>query len=211
MFSVITRKSKMIFDVCITCDTAHIDTIFKFLPHTRQYGCIDILHCCNDPCLCLGQRGHVAMVGRIPGLWRIPKEKNRRAYCQGTSEAIASVFGHFQTHALSNVLVTLFSHYIHYTDSHSLAAEMWITTKNNLLGKKFLSCSFYLYRFRKYVSYGFPVIHFCNSGVHYETPCTHTHTLYTHTHTHTHTHCTHTHYIHTHTHTHTHTVHTKRG
>jgi hypothetical protein len=25
--------------------------IFKFLPHTRQHGCIDILHCCDDPCL----------------------------------------------------------------------------------------------------------------------------------------------------------------
>jgi len=37
--------------------------------------------------------------------------------------------------------------------------------------KKFLSCSFYLNRFRKYVSYGFPIIHFCNPGVHYETPC----------------------------------------
>ena len=24
------------FDVCTTGDTAHIDTIFKFLPHTRQ-------------------------------------------------------------------------------------------------------------------------------------------------------------------------------
>ena len=34
-----------------------------------------------------------------------------------------------------------------------------------------LSCSFYLYRFRKYVSYGFPIINFCNPGVHYETPC----------------------------------------
>jgi hypothetical protein len=39
------------FDVCTTGDKAHIDTIFKFLPHTRQHGCIDILHCCNDPCL----------------------------------------------------------------------------------------------------------------------------------------------------------------
>jgi len=39
------------FDVCTTGDTAHIDTIFKFLPHTRQHGCIDILHCCSDPCL----------------------------------------------------------------------------------------------------------------------------------------------------------------
>jgi hypothetical protein len=34
-----------------TCDTAHIDTIFKFLSHTRLHGCIDILNCCNDPCL----------------------------------------------------------------------------------------------------------------------------------------------------------------
>ena len=39
------------FDVCTTGDTAHSDTIFKFLPHTRQHGCIDILHCYNDPCL----------------------------------------------------------------------------------------------------------------------------------------------------------------
>jgi len=26
------------FDVCTTGDTAHIDTIFKFLPHTCQHG-----------------------------------------------------------------------------------------------------------------------------------------------------------------------------
>ena len=43
--------------------------------------------------------------------------------------------------------------------------------KNNLLGKKFLSCSFCLYRFRKHVSLGFPITNFCNPGVHYETPC----------------------------------------
>jgi hypothetical protein len=52
------RKTEKVFfsqlemlDVCTTGDTAHIDKIFKFLPHTRQHGCIDILHCCNDPCL----------------------------------------------------------------------------------------------------------------------------------------------------------------
>ena len=39
------------FDLCTTGDTAQIDTIFNILPHTRQHGCIDILHCCNDPCL----------------------------------------------------------------------------------------------------------------------------------------------------------------
>jgi hypothetical protein len=38
-----------VFDEYTTGDTAQIDTIFKFLPHTRQHGCIDILHCCNDP------------------------------------------------------------------------------------------------------------------------------------------------------------------
>jgi len=48
---------------------------------------------------------------------------------------------------------------------------MWTTIKNNLLGKKFLGCSFYLCRFRKHVSYSFPIIHFCNPRVHYETPC----------------------------------------
>jgi hypothetical protein len=37
-----TRKLKKFFwqlekfDVCTTDDTAHIDTLFKFLPHTRQ-------------------------------------------------------------------------------------------------------------------------------------------------------------------------------
>ena len=39
------------FDVCTTGDTAHMDMIFKFLLHACQRGCIDILHCCNDPCL----------------------------------------------------------------------------------------------------------------------------------------------------------------
>jgi hypothetical protein len=90
------------FDVCTTGNTAHIDTIFRFLPHTRQHGCIMFL-------------------------------------------------------------------FIH---SYRLAVEMWTTMKNNFLKKKkFLSCSFYLYMFRKYVSYDFPIINFCNPGVLYETPC----------------------------------------
>ena len=48
---------------------------------------------------------------------------------------------------------------------------MWTTMKNNMMGKTFLSCSFYMYRFRKYLSYGFPMIIICNLVVHYETPC----------------------------------------
>jgi hypothetical protein len=43
--------------------------------------------------------------------------------------------------------------------------------EKQLTGKKVLSCSFYLYRFRKYVSYGFPIIIFFNPGVHYERSC----------------------------------------
>jgi hypothetical protein len=43
--------------------------------------------------------------------------------------------------------------------------------QKQLTGKNFLSCSFCLCRFHKYLSYGFPIINFCNPGVHYETPC----------------------------------------
>jgi len=32
-----------VFDVCTTGDTAHIDKIFKFLPHTRQTPCIIVV------------------------------------------------------------------------------------------------------------------------------------------------------------------------
>jgi len=39
------------FDVCTMGDTAHMDTIFKFLSYMCQHGCVNILHCCNDPCL----------------------------------------------------------------------------------------------------------------------------------------------------------------
>jgi hypothetical protein len=73
------------------------------------------------------------------------------------------------THKTTFPLERPFSHYIH---SYSLAAEKWTTKKNNLMGGKNLSCSFHLYRFRKYVSCGFPIINFCNPRVHYETPCT---------------------------------------
>jgi hypothetical protein len=55
------------------------------------------------------------------------------------------------------------------TDTQRQKCELrWKTT---FWEKKFLSCSFYLHKFRKYVSYGFPIINVCNPGVHYETPC----------------------------------------
>jgi hypothetical protein len=73
----------------------------------------------------------------------------------------------FQAHKTTSPPERPFSHYIH---SHRLAAEMWTVMKNKLVGKIFFSCSFYLYKFRKYLSYGFPIINFCNPGVHYEKP-----------------------------------------
>ena len=35
------------FDVCTTGDTAHIDTIFKFLPHTRQHVDVCVANICS--------------------------------------------------------------------------------------------------------------------------------------------------------------------
>jgi hypothetical protein len=69
------------FDVCTTGDTAHIDTIFKFLPQTRQHGCIDILYCCNDPCLAAATAaGIIAAVKNIdaPMLTRVWQELEYR-------------------------------------------------------------------------------------------------------------------------------------
>jgi len=57
---------------------------------------------------------------------------------------------------------------------HTFASPSGINVnydEKQLTGGAGLSCSFYLYRFRKYVYYGFPIINFCNPGVHYETPC----------------------------------------
>jgi len=40
MFHGLMNNPVEIFDVCTTGDTAHIDTIFKFLPHTRVDACV---------------------------------------------------------------------------------------------------------------------------------------------------------------------------
>ena len=85
------------------------------------------------------------------------------ARCTVTTDLLCDI----PTHKTTSPPERPFAHHIL---SHSLTAEMWTTMKNNLLGEKGLSCSFYLYRFRKYVPYGFPVINICNPGVHYETP-----------------------------------------
>ena len=104
----------------------------------------------------LGQRGHVAMVGRIlctkctlHSNYRLP-----RVIFQHTKGFLPRS-GRFITHTLASPS----GRNVNY-DEKQLSG-----------GKKFLSCSFYLYRFRKYVSHGSPIINFCNPGVHYETSC----------------------------------------
>jgi hypothetical protein len=106
-----------------------------------------------------GQRGRVVL--SVGGSFAYFAQN---ACCTITTDLTCVIFQHTQRLLPPE---QPFSHYIH---SHHLAAEMWTTVKNNLLGKKFFS-SFYLYRFCKYVSCGFPIINFCNLGVHYEMLC----------------------------------------
>jgi hypothetical protein len=57
------------------------------LPHTRQHGCIDILHCCNDHCL---KARVIAAVKNIdaPMLTRVSQElEYRMDVCRVTSGA----------------------------------------------------------------------------------------------------------------------------
>jgi len=142
------------FDVCTTSDTAHIDTIAKFLPHTRQHACIDILHFYNDPCL------EVSEV-----TWQCWDEYfARNSRCTVTTDLFVWYSNTQNDFFPGAVIFSL----------HTLASPSGRNVnydEKNLLGKNFLSCSFYLYGFRRCVSCGFPIINFCNPGVHYETPC----------------------------------------
>jgi len=111
------------FDVCTTGDTAHIDTIFKILPHTRQHECIDNLQCLKWSVF-LGQRGHVEMVLCV--LFVLSTKCTLH-----TNHSLNSC--DIPTHKTTSPPERPFSHYIH---SNRLAAEMWTTMKNNLQWKK---------------------------------------------------------------------------
>ena len=94
--------------MCAPRVTRHTSIRYSSSCHTR----VDTVHRYSSLLqwsVPLGQQGHVAMVGRIPGFWHIPKEKSHRAKCKGTLGAITSGVGHFQMHILSNILLTLCS------------------------------------------------------------------------------------------------------
>ena len=112
------------FAVCTTGDTAHIDMIFKFLPHT----------CVNMGALCLYRHPvsvnclyHARMVLSVGGSFAYFAWNAR---CTATTDLLRDI----PTHKTTSIQEQPFSHYIH---SHRLAAEMWITMKNNLLGENF--------------------------------------------------------------------------
>jgi hypothetical protein len=60
------------FDVCATGDTAHIDTIFKFLPHASTW--VHRYSSLLQRSVPLGQQGHVAMVGRTVYVPPFPRD-----------------------------------------------------------------------------------------------------------------------------------------
>ena len=143
--------------------TRHISTRYSSCCHTHASTWVHRYSSLLQWSVPLGQRGHVAMMGRIPGLWHIPPppkkitDRNVREPREASNHTDLLVW--YSSTQKTSPPERPFSHYIH---SHRLAAEMWTRMKNKLTGggKKNLSCSFYLYRCRKYVSYGFPIIIF---------------------------------------------------
>ena len=103
----------------------------------------------------LGQRGQVPMVGRT--LWR-------NVRCTVTTDLLV---WYSNTQNDFHPRATIFSLYTLVSPSGRNVNY----DEKQLTGGKNVSFSFYLYRFRKYVSYGFSIIIFCNPGVHFETPC----------------------------------------
>jgi len=143
--------------VCTTGDTAHIDTIFKFLPHTRQH--------------------QLFLLAQTPSFSKlfIPRTNGlvcRRVLCVLCTKCILH-----SNHRLTRVILQHTKVFSPGAAIFSLQTLASPTGRNvncdekQLTGEKFSSCFFNLHRFRKYVSYGFPIINFCNPGVHYETPC----------------------------------------
>jgi len=118
-----------IFDVCTTGDMVHIDTIFKFLPQTHTSTWVHWYSSLLQWSVLLGQRGHVAMVGRILCTKCILHSNHRFTHVifQHTKRLL-SRSGHF--------LITC----------TRIASQQKYELRWQLTGKE-LSCSFYLYRF----------------------------------------------------------------
>jgi len=146
-----------LFGVCTAGDTAHIDTMFKFSPHTRwQHGCF--------------------LFAQTPSFSKlfIPHTNGldcRRVLCVLCTKCTLHS-NHRLTVWYSNTQND-FSPGAAIFSLHTFALPSGRNVnydEKQLTGEKFFSCSFYLYRFCKYVSYGFRTM-FSKAGLHYETPC----------------------------------------
>ena len=144
------------FDACTTGDTAHIDTILKFLPHTRQHGCF--------------------LLAQTPSFNRLFTLRTNGPICGRFPCVLCTKCTLHNNHRLTRVIFQhtkrLLPRSGHFLTTYTRTTERQkceLRRKTSYWEKNFLSCSFYLYRFRKYVSYVFPIINFCNPGPHYET------------------------------------------
>jgi len=126
-----------VFYVCPTSDTEHIDTIFKFLSHTRVNMGASIFFTAAVI------RGFRSARSRGNGGTNTLHEMH---VAQLTTDLLCDI----PTHKTISSPGRPFSHYIR---SQRLAAEMWTTM--NYWENKLSSCRCYLYSFRKYLSYGF--------------------------------------------------------
>jgi len=146
------------FDVCTTGDTAHIDTIFKFLPQARQNGCFLLAQTSSFSILFIPHTN--GLVCR-----RVLCVLCRKCTLHSNHRLTRVIFQHTQNDFSPGAAI--FSlHTLASTISRDVNCD-----EKQLIGKIYLSSSFYLYRFRKHVSYGFPIINFCNPGLHYQAPC----------------------------------------
>ena len=143
--------------MCTTGDITHIDMIFKVLPDT----------CVKIGALCLHR--HPLSVNCL--------YHTRMVVCRWVLCVLCTKCTLHRNHRFIRVI---FQHTKDFSPGaaifslHTLASPSGRNMnydEKQLTGKNFLSSSFYLYRFHKYVPYGFPKINFCNTGVHYEKPC----------------------------------------
>jgi hypothetical protein len=148
--------------MCAPWVTAHINTICKFLPHTRVNMGASVfftvlLYILLQWSMPLGQRGHVILsVGRSFAyfVWnsRHTVTTDLLVWYSSTQNDLSPGAAIFSLHTLA-----------------SPSGRNVNYDEKQLTGKQIFEL-FYLYRFHKYMSYGFPIIHFCNPGVHYEMP-----------------------------------------
>ena len=140
--------------MCAPWVTRHTSIRYSSSCHTRVNMGAFCLHRHPVSVNCLYHWGMVLSVGGSFAYFA------RHARCTVTTDLLCDI----PTHQTTSPQERPFSHYIH---SHRLAAEMWTTITTTYWGNFFfLSCSFYLYRFRKYVSIAFTIIHFYNPEFH---------------------------------------------